>query len=76
MRNRATLILTTVKLALLVIGRWYSKAGYSHTYYKVKSGDSCWLIAQRNGLSMYTLTSQNGKAIYSTIYPGNQLQIN
>lgn len=60
---------------LLVIGRWYSKAGYSHTYYKVKSGDSCWLIAQRNGLNMTTLASQNGKSIYSTIYPGTKLII-
>ncbi|AUV72528.1 hypothetical protein C1940_08625 [Lactiplantibacillus plantarum subsp. plantarum] len=76
MRNRATLILTTVKLILLVIGKWYSKAGYSHTYYTVRYGDSWWAIAQRNGIGVYTLASRNGKSIYSAIYPGNQLQIN
>lgn len=75
MRNRATLILITVKLILLVIGRWYSKAGYSHTYYTVVSGDSWWAIAQRNGLSIYTLAAQNCKSIYSTVYPGTKLII-
>ncbi|QLL37332.1 GH25 family lysozyme [Lactiplantibacillus plantarum] len=47
----------------------------SHTYYTVKSGDSWWTIAQRNGLSMTTLASQNGKTIYSTIYPGQRLVV-
>ena len=47
----------------------------SHTYYTVKSGDSWWSIAQRNGLSMTTLASQNGKTIYATIYPGQRLVV-
>nr|WP_070083377.1 GH25 family lysozyme [Lactiplantibacillus plantarum] len=47
----------------------------SHTYYTVKSGDSWWTIAQHNGLNMTTLASQNGKAIYSTIYPGQRLVV-
>ncbi|WP_438341020.1 GH25 family lysozyme [Lactiplantibacillus plantarum] len=47
----------------------------SHTYYTVKSGDSWWSIAQRNGLSMTTLASQNGKSIYTTIYPGQRLVV-
>jgi LysM repeat protein len=47
----------------------------SHMYYTVKSGDSWWLIAQRNGLSMTTLASQNGKTIYTTIYPGQRLVV-
>ena len=47
----------------------------SHTYYTVKSGDSWWTIAQRNGLSMTTLASQNGKTIYTTIYPGQRLVV-
>ncbi|UOF03652.1 LysM peptidoglycan-binding domain-containing protein [Lactiplantibacillus plantarum subsp. plantarum] len=47
----------------------------SHTYYTVKSGDSWWTIAQRNGLSMTTLASQNGKTIHTTIYPGQQLVV-
>jgi len=54
----------------------YVKIGASHAYYKVVSGDSWWVIAQRSGLSVYTLASQNGKSIYSTIYPGQTLQIN
>ncbi|MFX0552941.1 LysM peptidoglycan-binding domain-containing protein [Lactiplantibacillus plantarum] len=33
------------------------------------------VIAQRNGLSVYTLAAQNGKSIYSTIYPGTKLII-
>ncbi|MGY5232868.1 GH25 family lysozyme [Lactiplantibacillus plantarum] len=47
----------------------------SHTYYTVKYGDSWWAIAQRNGLSMTTLASQNGKTIYTTIYPGQRLVV-
>ncbi|KZU44941.1 GH25 family lysozyme [Lactiplantibacillus plantarum] len=47
----------------------------SHTYYTVKSGDSWWTIAQRNGLSMTALASQNGKTIYTTIYPGQRLVV-
>lgn len=47
----------------------------SHTYYTVKSGDSWWTIAQRNGLSLTTLASQNGKTIYTTIYPGQRLVV-
>ncbi|MCG0773024.1 LysM peptidoglycan-binding domain-containing protein [Lactiplantibacillus plantarum] len=47
----------------------------SHTYYTVKYGDSWWSIAQRNGLSMTTLASQNGKTIYTTIYPGQRLVV-
>ncbi|GEK64276.1 1,4-beta-N-acetylmuramidase [Lactobacillus japonicus] len=47
----------------------------SHTYYTVKSGDSWWTIAQRNGLNMTTLASQNGKSIYTTIYPGQRLVV-
>lgn len=47
----------------------------SHTYYTVKPGDSWWTIAQRNGLNMTTLASQNGKTIYTTIYHGQRLVV-
>lgn len=47
----------------------------SHTYYTVRYGDSWWTIAQRNGLSMTTLASQNGKTIYTTVYPGQRLVV-
>ena len=53
----------------------YVKSGATHTYYKVKYGDSWWTIAQRNGLSMTTLANQNGKTIYITIYPGQRLVV-
>ena len=53
----------------------YVKSGATHTYYTVKYGDSWWSIAQRNGLSMNTLASQNGKTIYTTIYPGQRLVV-
>ncbi|MCT3282208.1 hypothetical protein D6U17_07345 [Lactiplantibacillus pentosus] len=32
-------------------------------------------MAQRNGLNVYTLAAQNGKTIYSMIYPGDKLKI-
>ncbi|KLD41391.1 hypothetical protein WU67_10795 [Lactiplantibacillus plantarum] len=53
----------------------YVKTDASHTYYTVVSGDSWWVIAQRNGLNVYTLAAQNGKTIYSMIYPGDKLLI-
>lgn len=53
----------------------YVKSSAAHTYYTVKSGDSWWVIAQRNGLSMTALASQNGKTIYTTIYPGQRMVV-
>ncbi|WPP08510.1 GH25 family lysozyme [Pediococcus inopinatus] len=47
----------------------------SHTYYTVKYGDSWWTIAHRNGMSMTRLASQNGKTVYTTIYPGQRLVV-
>ncbi|AZN84482.1 hypothetical protein C1S45_05930 [Lactiplantibacillus plantarum] len=32
-------------------------------------------MAQRNGLNVYTLATQNGKTIYSMIHPGDKLII-
>lgn len=48
---------------------------YSHTYYTVQSGDSFWSIAYKYGISMYALAANNGKSIYSLIYPGESLYI-
>lgn len=56
-------------------GKRVTGQSVSHTYYTVKSGDSWWTIAQHNGLSMTTLASQNGKSIYTTIYPGQRLVV-
>ncbi|WP_195486808.1 LysM peptidoglycan-binding domain-containing protein, partial [Lacticaseibacillus paracasei] len=47
----------------------------SHTYYTVQSGDSFWSIASKYGISMYTVAANNGKSIYSLIYPGESLYI-
>lgn len=43
--------------------------------YTVQSGDSWWSIANRYGMSMYTLAARNGKTIYSMLYPGDRLTI-
>lgn len=59
---------------LRVSGTSYSSAS-SHTYYTVRSGDSFWSIANKYGISMYTLAANNGKSIYSLIYPGESLYI-
>ena len=48
---------------------------YTHTYYTVRSGDSFWSIANKYEISMYTLAANNGKSIYSLIYPGESLYI-
>ncbi|MCG0739789.1 GH25 family lysozyme [Lactiplantibacillus plantarum] len=56
-------------------GKRVTSQPVSHTYYTVKYGDSWWTIAQRNGLSMTELASQNGKTIYTTIYPGQRLVV-
>ncbi|KZU84738.1 GH25 family lysozyme [Lactiplantibacillus plantarum] len=56
-------------------GKRVTSQPVSHTYYTVKFSDSWWAIARRNGLSMTTLASQNGKSIYTTIYPGQRLVV-
>ena len=43
--------------------------------YTVKLGDSWWSIATRHGMSMYVLASRNGKTIYSMLHPGDRLII-
>ncbi|EPC12903.1 Phage lysin, 1,4-beta-N-acetylmuramidase [Lacticaseibacillus paracasei subsp. tolerans Lpl7] len=60
---------------VLRVSGGYSAAVSSHTYYTVRSGDSFWSIASKYGISMYTLAANNGKSIYSLIYPGKSLYI-
>ena len=43
--------------------------------YTVRSGDSWWSIANRYGMSMYTLAARNGRTIYSMLHPGDRLTI-
>ncbi|MCI1634581.1 MAG: LysM peptidoglycan-binding domain-containing protein [Liquorilactobacillus nagelii] len=52
-----------------------STANQTSKTYTVKFGDSWWAIANRYGISMYTLASLNGNSIYSTIYPGQILKV-
>lgn len=59
---------------LRVSGANYSIVA-SHTYYTVRSDDSFWSIANKYGISMYTLAANNGKTINSLIYPGESLYI-
>lgn len=47
----------------------------SGSTYTVQSDDSWWSIANRYGMSMYTLASRNGKTIYTVIHPGDKLTI-
>lgn len=60
---------------VLRVSGGYSVAVSSHTSYTVRSGDSFWSIAYKYGISMYTLAANNGKSIYSLIYPGESLYI-
>ncbi|MCR5749363.1 MAG: LysM peptidoglycan-binding domain-containing protein [Lactobacillus sp.] len=43
--------------------------------YTVQSGDSWWSIANRHGMSMYTLAARNGKTIYSMLHSGDRLTV-
>ncbi|MCG0634420.1 hypothetical protein [Lactiplantibacillus plantarum] len=71
MRNRATLILTTVKLHY-----WQLAGGILKLVILTGIIQSSTVIhGERNGLSVYTLASQNDKTIYSMIHPGNKLII-
>lgn len=47
----------------------------SGSTYTVRSGDSWWSIANRYGMSMYTLAARNGKTINSVIHPGDVLRV-
>lgn len=60
---------------VLRVSGGYSVAVSSHTYYTVRYGDSFWSIASKYSISMYTLAANNGKSIYSLIYPGESLYI-
>ncbi|MFD1466460.1 GH25 family lysozyme [Lapidilactobacillus mulanensis] len=52
-----------------------NKSVVVHTYYTVKSGDSFWSIAQKYGVDMNKLASQNKLTIKSVIHPGQKLLI-
>ncbi len=52
----------------------YSLSGKKETYYKVRSGDSLWIIARRFNLTLRDIKRWNNLR-GNVIYPGNQLLI-
>ncbi|CAM3204274.1 GH25 family lysozyme [Lactiplantibacillus plajomi] len=53
----------------------YVKSGVAKTYYKVKSGDSWWAIANSNGMTVGKLTKLNGATASTMIHPGDKIRI-
>lgn len=53
----------------------YVKSGVAKAYYKVKSGDSWWVIAQRYHTTIANLTKLNGATIDTVIHPGDRIRI-
>lgn len=68
-------IMSWIKRADVEILQTARQATQTSGTYTVQSGDSWWSIANRYGMSMYTLASHNGKTIYSMLYPGDRLII-
>ncbi|WP_338209295.1 GH25 family lysozyme [Lactiplantibacillus paraxiangfangensis] len=56
-------------------GKRVSGKKVSHTYYKVKSGDSLWVIARQYGTTVNRLTSLNGIRTTTVILPGQRLVV-
>ncbi|WP_313816393.1 LysM peptidoglycan-binding domain-containing protein [Citricoccus sp.] len=52
-----------------------STAGSAVTSYTVKSGDTLYGIASRNGISLSTLLAANGFSETATIHPGQKLKL-
>ncbi|MFB9770083.1 LysM peptidoglycan-binding domain-containing protein [Lactiplantibacillus modestisalitolerans] len=53
----------------------YVKSSVAKVYYKVKSGDSWWVIAQRYHTTIANLTKLNGATIDTVIHPGDKIRI-
>lgn len=68
-------IMSWIKRADVEILQTARQATQTSGTYTVQSGDSWWSIANRYGMSMYTLASRNGKTIYSMLHPGDRLTI-
>ena len=68
-------IMSWIKRSDVEILQTAKQATQTSGTYTVQSGDSWWSIANRFGMSMYTLASRNGKTIYSMLHPGDKLTI-
>lgn len=68
-------IMSWIKRADVEILQTARQATQTSGTYTVQSGDSWWSIANRYGMSMYTLAARNGKTIYTVIHPGDKLTI-
>ncbi|WP_416274185.1 LysM peptidoglycan-binding domain-containing protein [Ligilactobacillus ruminis] len=68
-------IMSWIKRSDVEILQTAKQATQTSGTYTVKPGDSWWSIANRYGMSMYVLASRNGKTIYSMLHPGDKLTI-
>lgn len=68
-------IMSWIKRSDVEILQTAKQATQTNGIYTVQPGDSWWSIANRYGMSMYTLASRNGKTIYSMLHPGDRLTI-
>ncbi len=68
-------IMSWIKRSDVEILQTAKQATQTSGTYTVQSGDSWWSIANRYGMSMYTLAARNGKTIYSMLHPGDRLTI-
>lgn len=68
-------IMSWIKRSDVEILQTAKQATQTSGTYTVQSGDSWWSIANRHGMSMYTLAAHNGRTIYSMLHPGDRLTI-
>jgi N-acetylmuramoyl-L-alanine amidase len=72
---RGKIILTLLILFTLIISPIFTQIAYANGYfYTVKSGDTLWKIAQRNGTTVYRIKKENNYWS-NTIYPGQKFYI-
>lgn len=75
MRIRGKAIFTLLILFTLIISPIFTQIAYANGYfYTVKSGDTLWKIAQRNGTTVYRIKKENNYWS-NAIYPGQKLYI-
>lgn len=68
-------IMSWIKRSDVEILQTAKQATQTSGTYTVQSSDSWWSIANRHGMSMYTLAARNRRTIYSMLHPGDRLTI-